>query len=373
MNKKIKIGLVEPALHVEVLRNYAFIFSSLNIEVHAVLTTSANELMRAVPKSKNLHWHFLDHQNDVKEILNNCSLIIFTTFDDRILPFINLQPPKYAVVHAFNQAFDPWRYFDFRIRPFRSTVNLIRSLFSNAPSLDTMDGFIVGAPTVFEYLKKQSYFQLHQFYDFPFYLSESNEPAKQLEKGLLKIVIPGSVHPSTRNYSMIYELIKKLNCANSQVEIILAGKASGKAGKEIIQKMNGIQIKNLNIKCFTDFLSAEKYQQIMKEADVLLCPIPAQTVSNFTVEKNSYSHVSGNINDFINYDKAIILPMSYQLESGLESAVLRYKNSTELKSILEDLISGNQSIPNTTALHLPFGLEARLRHFQKELDRLLTN
>lgn len=373
MNEKIKIGLIEPALHVEVLRNYAFIFSSLNIEVHAVLTKSAHELMRSIPKNQNLNWHFWGPQNSIKEILNNCNLIIFTTFDDRITSFLDLRPPKYAVVHALHQTFEPWKHFDFRIKPLRSTINLIRSLFSNTPSLGAVNGFIVGAPTVFEYLKKQSYFQDYSFYDFPFYLSESTVHAKRLKKGSLKIVIPGSVHPSTRNYQMIYELITKLNYANRQVEIILAGKASGKAGKEIIQKMNAIQIQNLTIKCFSNFLSAGKYQQIMEDADILLCPIPTQTVSNFTIEKNSYSHVSGNINDFVNYDKAIILPMSYQLESGLESAVLRYKDPIQLQSILEDLISGDQSIPNTATLHLSFGLAARIPHFRKELDRLLTN
>ncbi len=373
MKKKIKIGILETALHVEVLRNYALIFSAMEIQVHAILTPQANALMESVPDHPKLVWHLLTKPVAIKVILNKCDLVIFTTFDQKVKPYLKIQPPKYAVVHAFHRYFAPWRHFDFYIRPFRSIINLIRSLFSTVLSPDCMDGFIAGAPTVLAYLEEQSYFQKNLFYDFPFYLYEPRTSYQRLKKDPFKIVVPGSVHPGSRDYEIIYHMINAINLFDQQLEIILVGKPSGKAGMKIVTKMKAVKKHNLKIRCFTNYLPAEKYKQLITQADILLCPIPPTTVSGFTVEKNSYSHVSGNINDFVNYDKAIILPISYQLESGLEPAVLRYQELPDLISLIENLTSGVQSIPDTSFLVDLFGIKARKNHFQKELDRLLAS
>ncbi len=372
MDKNIKIGLVEPALHVEVLRNYALIFSSLNVEVHMVLTSSANELMDSLPNKSNIHKYYLDKDFDLLDALSQCTIIIFTTFNRKISPFLDIPVPKYAVIHAFHQHFDPWRNFDFYIRHLYSLWNLFRSIISNAPSLETMDGFIAGAPTVFEYLKRQSYFHRYQFYDFPFYINESSKSTNILKNDSFRMVIPGSIHPANRNYQMIYTILKTLKNPDRIVEIYLAGKPSGRAGIEIIKKMKALKQENIQIKSFDNYLRADIYKQIIEEADILLCPIPPKIVSGFTVEKNSYSHVSGNINDFVNNGKAVILPSHYQLESGLEPAVLRYQNQDDLKVLIENLMSGFQSIPDTSDIFVPFALKARMNHFRQELDRLLN-
>ena len=374
MEKNIKIGLVEPALHVEVLRNYALIFSSLNlnIEVHIVLKSSATELMDSLPNRPNIHKYYLDKDVGLVDTLSQCTIIIFTTFDRRILPFINIPVPKYAVIHAFHQHFDPWRNFDFYIRPLYSVWNFFRNRISNTPSLKTMDGFIAGAPTVFEYLKKQPYFQRYHFYDFPFYVNESSKSINIPKNDCFRIVIPGSIHPANRDYQMIYTILKMLKKSDRMVKIYLAGKPSGKAGIAIVNKMKGLKKQNIKIACFDNYLPANKYKQIIEQADILLCPIPPKVVSGFTIEKNSYSHVSGNINDFVNHGKAVVLPSYYQLESGLESAVLRYQNKDELKDLIENLISGFQSIPDTSNIFTSFTIKERMNHFRQELERLLS-
>ena len=372
MEEKIKIGLVETALHVEVLRNYALVFSSLNIEVHMVLNSSANNLMDSLPNQPNIYPYYLDKDADLIDTLNQCTIIIFTTFNQSIVPFLEIPVPKYAVIHAFHQHFAPWKNYDFYVRPLHSFWNLIRSSISKTPALGTMDGFIAGAPTVFEYLKEQPYFQKYRFYDFPFYVNESSTSRKILKNDTFKIVIPGSIHPANRDYQMVYSILKKLERSDRQVEVTLAGRPSGRRGKNIIKKMQALEIKHISISCFDNYLPAETYQQILRQADILLCPIPPTIISGFTIEKNSYSHVSGNINDFVNNGKPVILPVYYQLEPSLEPAVLRYENQAELKILMENLIAGSQSLPDTSNIFVPFGLPARKHHFRKELDRLLN-
>ena len=97
-----------------------------------------------------------------------------------------------------------------------------------------MDGFIAGAPTVFEYLKKQPYFQRYHFYDFPFYVNESSKSINIPKNDCFRIVIPGSIHPANRDYQMIYTILKMLKKSDRMVEIYLAGKPSGKAGIAIV-------------------------------------------------------------------------------------------------------------------------------------------
>ncbi len=371
MGKNIKIGIIETALHVEVLRNYALIFSGLKIEVHAVLKPGTDKMMKSISKMPNLHWHFLGDP-DLLEILDQCTILIFTTLNNDIHPFLPLTPRKYAVIHAFHRHFAPWKNYDYHIRPIRSVINLFRYLRFPTLPLKAMDGFIAGAPTVFNYLAQQDFFQKDRFYTFPFYVNESIATKELSEGAPFKIVVPGSVHPASRDYNMLYDIITRLKKPDRPVEIILAGKASGRLGEKIVQKMEALKKGNIKIRCFKEYLTAEEYQEAIEQADVLLCPIPSSLVIGFSIEKNSHSQVSGNINDFVNKGKPVILPTYYQLEAGLESAVMRYQNQEDLKILLESLISGSRLIADHSSVFTSFNVEARIKIFQKELDRLLN-
>ncbi|MFC5871563.1 hypothetical protein ACFP3I_03080 [Chryseobacterium arachidis] len=142
------------------------------------------------------------------------------------------------------------------------------------------------------------------------------------ENKVLTIVIPGGVSQKRRDYKKVFSMIKDLEDGYSDIEsklvdFVFLGKAKNEELKEIIDLERSLNY--INITYFTERVSQEDYENWMKKADVLWCPIQQET--EFFSQKEIYGHtkMTGNLGDAIKYGKFAVFPKNYP--SGLDFIV----------------------------------------------------
>ena len=139
-----------------------------------------------------------------------------------------------------------------------------------------------------------------------------NEHWGYLEKDYLKIVIPGTVSQGLRDYFKVIEELKELKCEQN-IEVVFLGKAEDKELEAII-KLEAILKYNSRIRLvyFTEKVSQNVFDEEMKNADILYCPIQMDTEFFSIKERYGRTKISGNIGDAIKFGKKIYLPKTYQ-------------------------------------------------------------
>ncbi|WP_390450539.1 hypothetical protein [Chryseobacterium sp. Alg-005] len=177
---------------------------------------------------------------------------------------------------------------------------------------------LVSAPEVYKKAKNLLVLDeglVAQNYKFlPLFYTKNND---RPDNKVLTIVIPGGVSQKRRDYAKIFSIIndRENNFKNGSVrgnqllEFVFLGKASGKELKEIIGLERALE--NINIKYFSERVSADDFESHMQKADVLWCPV--QQEAEFFSQKEIYgvTKMTGNIGDAIKYGKLAVFPGNY--------------------------------------------------------------
>jgi len=147
----------------------------------------------------------------------------------------------------------------------------------------------------------------------PIYFNQFN--SKNPESETIKIVIPGAVSQSRRDYNSFFQKLLKFKNIGINYEIIFLGKASGKELSKLNQILNKIP-QFIKIQYFEEKISQNEFDDWMMKTDVLYCPIQKKTEFLSIKEIYGKTKISGNIGDAIKYGKPAIFPETY--ESDLE-------------------------------------------------------
>ena len=147
---------------------------------------------------------------------------------------------------------------------------------------------------------------------------------------VLTIVIPGGVSQKRRNYKRITEQIfdleqnirKGLRLANPLIEFVFLGKASGTELKQISDLERSMEY--INITYFTERVSQTAFENWMKKADVLWCPIQQKTKFFSQEEIYGKTKMTGNVGDAIKFGKIAVFPENYS--SNLDFIVSEKEN-----------------------------------------------
>ena len=136
-----------------------------------------------------------------------------------------------------------------------------------------------------------------------FYTKFSEKPKNET----YTIVIPGAVSQKRRDYERV---LKSIKIFHFPFEIIFLGKASGKE-LEMLQDFEKSKSDNISIKYFTEKVPQNVFDDYMKKADILWCPIQQET--QFLSQKELYgiTKMSGNIGDAVKFGKLAIFPENY--------------------------------------------------------------
>lgn len=138
------------------------------------------------------------------------------------------------------------------------------------------------------------------------------------ENKQLTVVIPGGVSQKRRDYQHVLKVIQQTKDANN-IEFVFLGKATGNE-LENLEKISD----QFNIRYFSERVSQDDFEEWMKKADVLWCPIQQQT--EFFSQKEIYgkTKMTGNIGDAIKFGKVAVFPENYS--SNLNFIVPEQKN-----------------------------------------------
>jgi len=147
----------------------------------------------------------------------------------------------------------------------------------------------------------------------PIYFNQFD--SQNFEKETIKIVIPGAVSQHRRDYDSFFEKLLKFENIGINYEIIFLGKASGKELESL--KLISIKLPQfIRIQYFDKKIKQSIFDDWMKKADVLYCPIQKEIEFFSIKEIYGKTKISGNIGDAIKYAKPAIFPGTY--ESDLE-------------------------------------------------------
>ena len=153
----------------------------------------------------------------------------------------------------------------------------------------------------------------------PVFFNKFNEKTKS---EIFTIVIPGAVSQERRDYKNILERIEEFEEERRSTElsvrnyqIIFLGKAKGKELNWLKNFEKSIP-KNISVQYFTQKVPQPIFDDWMRKADVLWCPIQQETEFFSNKEVYGKTKMSGNIGDAIKYGKTAFFPENYQSDFG---------------------------------------------------------
>lgn len=181
-----------------------------------------------------------------------------------------------------------------------------------------------------ELMSKQNHLKF-----LPIYFNQFD--SKNSEKDIIKIVIPGAVSQSRRDYYSLFEKLKNFKDVNLNYEVTFLGKASG----EEFERLNKIADEVpqfINIQYFEEKLKQDEFDKWMMKTDILYCPIQTETEFFSINEIYGKTKISGNIGDAIKYGKPAIFPSTYpsDLEFIIEEKENLQSQFSEVKNLTFD-------------------------------------
>ncbi|TDX87021.1 hypothetical protein [Epilithonimonas xixisoli] len=313
------------------------IFKFLNIHEKNVFLTDYSELLEILEKKKydliiigTVHRHF----NFYKAIVQK--------FNTAILVH-NLNFTKASTWQLFKSIFK--KDFKYRLKLF------LKEGLLEAPKVYQKSKYLVG---IDEWMSKQNNLEF-----LPIYFNQFTSQKSQEE--IIKIVIPGAVSQSRRDYDSFLENLKKFKDIGINYEIIFLGKASGKE-LEKLKLFSGNVPQFIKIQYFEEKIKQNIFDDWMRKSDVLYCPIQKETEFFSINEGYGKTKISGNIGDAIKYGRPAIFPETYKSDlefiikekSDLQAQFSEVKNqsfnfsnyskeniSKKISTLVETLINKN--------------------------------
>lgn len=164
-----------------------------------------------------------------------------------------------------------------------------------------------------------------------FYFNEFNRD----ENSTTTIVIPGAVSQRRRDYIHILSSIKNFK-TNKNFQFVFLGKA---AGRELLwlENFESKKPRNISLTWFTEKVPQPIFDEWMRKADLLWCPLQSETEFFSHKERYGKTKMSGNIGDAIKFGKSAIFPQNYRTtppfiiyeKTGIEQQILALQNAAE--------------------------------------------
>jgi len=147
---------------------------------------------------------------------------------------------------------------------------------------------------------------------------------------ILNIVIPGSVQQQRRDYQHV---LRQLAKCKELLHVTFLGKAAG-AELQWLQRFEQEYSVQVSVRYYTEKVPQLEFDNVMRNADVLWCPIQRRTRFFSVAEEYGRTKMSGNIGDAISYAKPAVFPrwftspyeFIHQEQDHIEAQLLALKN-----------------------------------------------
>ena len=378
---KYKIGIVELFFHQEVVLNLYKVLC-VNFELSIFISDDIfkaiqenieeNEMVDFIVKRKNQsHEEFLQLR---RQEMNKCDLIIFTTVSSSFEAFskLNLTTKTVLIIHNTNAFFYPFqqislinKYEGYLLNLSRIIRNVLlrQEIFFKKRFLDNVD--FISFPTIHlqEKITKENVFTHDKICPpilFGIHQMRLVREKKHLNHDIVKIVIPGTVHPKNKDYNLVLDALKTaLPQLKFKIELILLGKINEKWGIEIISQFQKLDQKKIKLLSFKETIPQDIFEGHLKEADFMILPFPKHTQTSIYYEEYGKTKASGAmLYDVVAYAKPTLVSNHYPLESHHQNYIHPFESMHNLATLIVDWVNERKF----TQLELNYSLD----NFQKE-------
>lgn len=135
---------------------------------------------------------------------------------------------------------------------------------------------------------------------------------KEDKQEVTKVAIPGAVSQKRRDYNHILNEISQLK-NHQYLEFIFLGKAEGQE-LELLKTTENQLPETISFKYFKEKVPQKLFDEEMKSASFLWCPIQKETEFFSIKEVYGKTKMTGNIGDAIKYGKLAVFPLDYPSE-----------------------------------------------------------
>lgn len=179
------------------------------------------------------------------------------------------------------------------------------------------------------------------------------------QKSIITVVIPGAVSQFRRDYKGIINKLIQFK-SDTHFQFYFLGKA---VGKELVwlHELEKRKKSTISLKYFDKKVTQILFEEIMRKADILWCPI--QNVTEFFGVKEIYGRtkMSGNVGDAIKFAKQAIFPPEYNSKYPFLIP--------ESENVEEQILSGRKDF--FYDFQENFGYEKIKKDLEKTLQSLL--
>ena len=310
-----------------------FNFDKNNIKINYF---KGNSKLSRIVNLKNVKHYIEKHKFD---------LVLFNTYENievQILSYF-IKQRKLAILHNADKI----------IKNKNKTDNRI-------------DNFIVLNKTIYNTLKKSNS-KMNISYFYPL-INYQNSQYSHTEKDKIRIVIPGLVELSRRDYIGFINLLKDIHL-NNNVEFVLLGNILKNDGPEVYRYIEQNNLLDY-FKIFKGFIPYEEYFSMISSADLIM-PLIHPNVENF----NKYHHtkITAAFTMALSFKIPLILYKSFEILEEYRNFSFFYDFGSleeKLKSLTKEEIN---KIKNKMRLSKDISYEEQKKRYINILSQTLKS
>ena len=354
MAASIKLAIIEPEYHPEVLRSLVLVALAVE-EVEVTVFTSQSLWNRAFKNpSREVTTFLAAHSKEVfpllqekKALLEEADVVWFNTLATQYKAFIKLglkNPRLVLRVHNAASAFQTWRHF---LWPrtlytlFKTVSHLLRielwasAIFYRRRALEKFDYFVFPTDSIARSAMDELEVPAAKVLQpsLPLVARERSLSGTRRHKHLPDqntIAIPGSFNLKRRDYQSVYQSLKELPPQEVTLHLHFLGPVQGNPAERLRQEMQSLDRKDLKLYFYQTFVPEETFQKVIEQASFLLLPLHQEVRYRIFRERYGATKVSGSVNDVIRFGKPALIPHFYPIPQGLESIFYNFQGPQEL-------------------------------------------
>jgi hypothetical protein len=347
----MKIALIEPAFHFEVVNTYIKMFINHVEQIDVYASNGVVDLIANTEKHHNLFFFTSENETfhnflerSIAPIAEQYTLILFTTnesADNSSLCCKKLNN-AFLLVHNVSLSLEPFSFQHLWVYPRRTPLLLLKMLKSYVMSshkirtrnISCYNNILFPAKEILEFSKEKYGEELKgkKLLSADFFGIEKLD----LSVGVLdtiKIVVPGTVESKTRNYNDLIEMLEYIPYKD-RIELVLLGKVAN----HILLKKILKKAKSAKIIYNVDGFSPKEYDLHLKSANLAVLPLRKFMYQGTTYELQGQTCLSGSINDVMRFGLPFLYNSEVAIPEVLKSVSEPYRDSKNLASLVMTLM-----------------------------------
>lgn len=157
------------------------------------------------------------------------------------------------------------------------------------------------------------------------------------DKDRICFTITGEVSEKRKNYTEVVDALEMCPELLPKIRLTLLGRASSEYAISILERLNALTSKGLEIKSFSEFVSEADFEIVMLETDVIIAPTTAETIFRGNSEFYGETKVSGAVGDTIKFAKPALVSKASRMAADFDSSVECYSSSEELAAMIRNI------------------------------------